>query len=114
MYQESHKWDDAIRVADTSRHADAEVLKRSHYQWLLQTSQEDKAAAVKENEGDILGAITLYLKGGLPAKAAQVICIAVLASNIPDSKPDYLLLYSKDMQGFIVTMYQSAAECQAV
>jgi hypothetical protein len=29
-------------------------------------------AAVKEDEGDHLAAISLYLKGGLPARAAQV------------------------------------------
>jgi hypothetical protein len=27
---------------------------------------------VKEKEGDMLSAISLYIKGGLPAKAAQV------------------------------------------
>ena len=30
------------------------------------------AGLVKEREGDFLGAISLYLKGGLPARAAQV------------------------------------------
>ncbi|WIA40104.1 hypothetical protein OEZ86_013511 [Tetradesmus obliquus] len=72
-YQQAHRWDDAIRVADTSRHPQTEELRRAHYQWLLQTSQEDKAASVKEREGDYLAAISLYLKGGLPARAAQVI-----------------------------------------
>lgn len=73
MYQEAHKWEDAIRVADTSRHPDADTLKRSHYQWLLETAQEEKAATIKERDGDLLGSIGLYLKGGLPAKAAQVV-----------------------------------------
>jgi hypothetical protein len=31
-----------------------------------------KAGAVKEREGDYLAAIGLYLKGGLPGRAAQV------------------------------------------
>jgi intraflagellar transport protein 172 len=30
-------------------------------------------AEVKENEGDFIGAINLYLKGGLPARAANVV-----------------------------------------
>ena len=30
------------------------------------------AGAMKEQEGDYLGAISLYLKGGLPARAAKV------------------------------------------
>lgn len=62
-----------MRVADTSRHPQVEELKTQHYQWLLQTAQQDKAAAVKELEGDYLAAISLYLKGGLPARAAQVL-----------------------------------------
>lgn len=66
------RWDDAVRVADTSRHPQTEELKRSHFQWLLQTGQEDKAGSAKEREGDLLGAIGLYMKGGLPARAAQV------------------------------------------
>lgn len=41
--------------------------------WLLETGQEEKAGLVKEREGDYLGAISLYLKGGLPARAAQVV-----------------------------------------
>jgi intraflagellar transport protein 172 len=60
-------------VADTSRHPQVQELKTQHYQWLLQTAQQDKAAAVKELEGDYLAAISLYLKGGLPARAAQVL-----------------------------------------
>ena len=63
-----------MRVADTSRHPQTDELKRAHYQWLLQTGQEDRAGRAKEREGDVLGAISLYMKGGLPARAAQVGC----------------------------------------
>mmetsp|Transcript_26109 Transcript_26109/g.57041 ORF Transcript_26109/g.57041 Transcript_26109/m.57041 type:complete len:1764 (+) Transcript_26109:195-5486(+) len=73
MYQEAHRWEDAIRVAESSRHPDAEALKSRYYKWLLETAQEEKAGLVKEREGDYLGAISLYLKGGLPARAAQVV-----------------------------------------
>lgn len=38
----------------------------------METGQEEKAGLVKEQEEDFLGAISLYLKGGLPARAAQV------------------------------------------
>lgn len=34
--------------------------------------QEERAGKVKEMEGDYQGAVALYLKGGLPARAAQV------------------------------------------
>lgn len=72
MYQEAHKWEDAIRVAETAKHPDAEGLKARYCKWLLETGQEETAGMVKEREGDFLGAISLYLKGGLPARAAQV------------------------------------------
>lgn len=72
LYQQAHRWDDAIRVADTSRHPQTDDLKQKHYQWLLQTGQEDQAGMAKEREGDLLGAINLYMRGGLPARAAQV------------------------------------------
>ena len=42
------------------------------HRWLLETGQEEKAGIVKESQGDYLGAISLYLKGGLPARAAHV------------------------------------------
>jgi len=45
---------------------------------LLETSQEAKAAEVKEKEGDFHSAIQLYLRGRLPAKAAKV----VLSNNV--------------------------------
>lgn len=77
MYQQAHRWEDAIRVAESLRHPDTASLKHQHYDWLLETNQEEKAGLVKEREGDVVGAISLYLKGGLPGRAAQV----VMSSN---------------------------------
>lgn len=48
-------------------------FKDNYFQWLLETNQEAKAAEVKEREGDFPTAIALYLKGHLPAKAANVV-----------------------------------------
>lgn len=39
----------------------------------METGQEEKAGEIKENEGDYNNAIQLYLKGGIPAKAANVV-----------------------------------------
>jgi len=50
-------------------------------QWLLETNQEAKAAEVKEREQDYTTAIELYLKSGLPAKAAN--CVSNYSVNIP-------------------------------
>ena len=49
------------------------LLKDNYYSWLIETGQEAKAAELKENEGDFISAITLYLQGGLPAKAANIV-----------------------------------------
>ena len=55
-------------------------------EYLLQSHQEHKAAEIKIKDGDILGGITLYVKGALPAKAARVI------RNHPDIDYDDELL----------------------
>ncbi|KAL2652215.1 hypothetical protein R1flu_020343 [Riccia fluitans] len=73
MYTECHRWREAIAVAETQNHPDAESLKRNHFEWLLQTGQEEEAGHVKEAEGDMLGAISLFIKGGLPGHAAECV-----------------------------------------
>lgn len=73
MYQELHKWDETIKCAEKYKHPDVEELKKNYYNWLLETGQEEKAAEIKEEEGDYNTAINLYLKGGIPARAANVV-----------------------------------------
>ncbi|XP_078598147.1 intraflagellar transport protein 172 homolog [Branchiostoma floridae x Branchiostoma japonicum] len=73
MYQELHKWDESISVAEAKHHPELETLRRNYYQWLMDTNQEEKAGEVKENEGDYIAAINLYMKAGLPAKAARLV-----------------------------------------
>ena len=73
MYQELHRWDDTIAVAERKHHPEVENLRRNYFQWLLETGQEDKAGELKERENDLLAAINLYLKGSMPAKAAQIV-----------------------------------------
>ncbi|KAM6123262.1 intraflagellar transport protein 172 homolog [Pterocles gutturalis] len=70
MYQELHMWDECIVVAEAKGHPMLDKLRRSYYQWLLDTQQEEKAGEVQEGQGDYLAAISLYLQAGLPAKAA--------------------------------------------
>ena len=38
----------------------------------MKTNQEGKAGELKEREGDDMAAITLYMKAGMPARAARV------------------------------------------
>ena len=67
-----HKWDEALLVAEAKCHPQLESLRRSYYQWLMDTNQEGKAGELKEDEGDYNAAINLYLKAGLPARAARL------------------------------------------
>ena len=73
MYQELHRWDESIKIAEKFKHPDVREFQENYFQWLLETNQEAKAAEVKEREQDYATAIQLYLRGGLPAKAANVV-----------------------------------------
>ncbi|OWF38575.1 intraflagellar transport protein 172 homolog [Mizuhopecten yessoensis] len=72
MYQEMHMWDEAIEVAEAKNHPELDNLKRSYYGWLMETGQEEKAGEVKEQEEDYMAAINMYMKAGLPARAARL------------------------------------------
>jgi intraflagellar transport protein 172 len=72
MYQKLSKHDEAIRVAETAKHPEAIEMRQAYFQLLLDTNQEERAAALKVRECDFTQAINLYLKGGMPGKAAQV------------------------------------------
>ena len=73
MYEDLYLFDDAIRVAERGKHPEVEEKKSVYYQWLLDTKQFEKAAAILESQGDFLQAISLYLNSGLPGKAASLI-----------------------------------------
>ena len=72
MYQKLFKHDQAIRVAEQSRLPEAIEMRQAYFQYLLDTNQEEQAAALKERESDFIQSINLYLKAGLPGRAAQV------------------------------------------
>ncbi|KAI9201990.1 uncharacterized protein BJ171DRAFT_584638 [Polychytrium aggregatum] len=82
MYQDMHKWDLSIKVAEAKNHPELETLRRNYFSWLLESNQEDKAGELKEEEGDYIAAANLYLKGGMPARAAVLLAQHNLSSNI--------------------------------
>lgn len=73
MYQKMFKHKDAIRVAEENRHPEAIEMRQAHFQYLLDTNQEEEAAELKEKECDFVQAINLYLKAGTPGRAAKVV-----------------------------------------
>lgn len=61
-----------IEGVSSQGHPELDNLRHSYYQWLMETNQDEKAGEVKEGEEDFTGAVNLYLKAGLPAKAARL------------------------------------------
>ena len=56
MYQELHKWEESIAVAEQRQHPEVATLKSNYFKWLTQTGQEEKAAEQMEREHDLVGA----------------------------------------------------------
>lgn len=81
MYQEMHKWNLSIKVAETKNHPELETLKKNYYAWLIDSGQEDRAGEMREEEGDYAGAVQLYLKAGMPGRAYVVLKSKGLSSN---------------------------------
>ncbi|XP_067120573.1 intraflagellar transport protein 172 homolog [Centruroides vittatus] len=82
MYKQLHKWSEAVELAEARNHPELENLYRNYYQWLRDTGQEEKAGEMKEKSGDYQGAIDLYLKAGMPAKASRLVTsVPSLADN---------------------------------
>lgn len=73
MYQRLLKHEEAIRVAEQAKHPEVIEMRQAYFQFLLDSNQEEKAAALKVHEHDFVQAINLYMKGGMPGRAAQVI-----------------------------------------
>lgn len=61
----------AIALAETKNCVDVDELKLQYHGWLLETRQEEKAAEIKDIEGDKRSALQLYMKAGLVSRAAK-------------------------------------------
>ena len=73
ILNELQKWDESVKIAEKYAHPDIAKIKGQYYDWLLSNDQLDKAAQVKEHDGDFMTAIDLYIQGGYPAKAANLV-----------------------------------------
>ena len=73
ILNELQKWDESVKIAEKFAHPDIAKIKGQYYDWLLSNDQLDKAAQVKEHDGDFMTAIDLYIQGGYPAKAANLV-----------------------------------------
>ena len=62
-----------LRYAYLQGHPELDNLRRNYYQWLMDTNQEGKAGELKEREMDNMAALNLYMKAGMPARAARLV-----------------------------------------
>lgn len=73
MWQEMGRNDEAIAVAESRDHPDTSNMRSRYFDWLTETGQQEKAGELREREGKYNEAINLYLRGGVPARAAHVV-----------------------------------------
>ncbi|MCQ2816330.1 MAG: hypothetical protein MJ252_03590 [archaeon] len=72
ILNELQKWDESVKIAEKYAHPEISKIKSQYYDWLITNDQLDKAAELKEGE-DLKAAIELYINGGYPAKAANLV-----------------------------------------
>ncbi len=73
ILNELQKWDESLKLAEKYNHPEIAAIKSQYFNWLVTNDQLDRAAELKEHEGDFNTAISLYIKGGYPAKAANLV-----------------------------------------
>ncbi|XP_053566907.1 LOW QUALITY PROTEIN: intraflagellar transport protein 172 homolog [Bombina bombina] len=72
MYQKMQMWDECIAVAEAKGYPDLESLKHQYLQHLTESKQDERAGEVLEHQGNVVSAVNMYLKAGLPTKAARL------------------------------------------
>ncbi|CCW70318.1 unnamed protein product [Phytomonas sp. Hart1] len=73
MWEEMGRFDASIAIAESCGLPDLAERRARYLNWLMETRQYEKAGAIREKEGRYLEAIDLYLRGGTPARAANVV-----------------------------------------
>lgn len=64
-------------MAESSGYIKLPQLKEEYVNWLMKTDQLEKAGQIKQESGNYLEAVELYLKGGLSATAARLAKVAI-------------------------------------
>lgn len=64
-------------MAEARSHPELENMRSNYTDWLIATSQEEKAGALREAEGDLQGALNYFMKAGLPGRCVQALGTAV-------------------------------------
>ncbi|RCN37320.1 tetratricopeptide repeat protein [Ancylostoma caninum] len=104
MYQALHKWDEALELAKATNYSGYEQLKASYYRALFDTGQDAKAAELKIADGDVSGAVHLYMKAKQPVQALST------ALTDPTLANDHQLMSSIASQLMQSQIYDKAGE----
>ncbi|EYB98280.1 hypothetical protein Y032_0132g1691 [Ancylostoma ceylanicum] len=104
MYQALHKWDEALELAKATNYSGYEQLKASYYRALFDTGQDAKAAELKIADGDVSGAVHLYMKAKQPVQALST------ALTDPTLANDHQLMSSIASQLVQSQIYDKAGE----
>ncbi|KIH55309.1 tetratricopeptide repeat protein, partial [Ancylostoma duodenale] len=104
MYQSLHKWDEALELAKATNYSGYEQLKASYYRALFDTGQDAKAAELKIADGDVSGAVHLYMKAKQPVQALST------ALTDPTLANDHQLMLSIASQLMQSQIYDKAGE----
>lgn len=73
MWEELQRFEESMAIATARDLPDLAARRARHYDWLMETKQFEKAGEAKEKEDKFMEAINLYLRGGTPARAANVV-----------------------------------------
>lgn len=103
MWEEMNRFDESLAIAEARGLDDVANRRARYFAWLMETRQYEKAGEVRERDGKFIDAINLYLRGGTPARAAQV----VSANNL---KPEQQLLEAVAAALFKAQVFEAAGD----
>ncbi|PIO75437.1 tetratricopeptide repeat protein [Teladorsagia circumcincta] len=104
MYQLLQKWDEALDIAKAVNYPGFDQLKANYYRTLFDTGQDAKAAELKIADGDVAGAVSLYMKAKKPVQALET---ALSDSSLSNDHQLMASIASQLMQSHI---YDKAGE----
>ena len=67
------KKDESIKIAEKYAHPEIVKIKSQYYEWLISNDQLDKAAQLKELDGDFKKVIELYIQEGYPVNVGNLV-----------------------------------------
>lgn len=103
MWEEMNRFDESLAIAETRGLDDVANRRARYFAWLMETRQYETAGEMREKDGKHIDAINLYLRGGTPARAAQVV-------SVNNLKPEQQLLEAIAAALFKAQVFEAAGD----